>query len=97
MRRFTFGSIIFLEKWNISNTVALNGSGVASSQVKMKIVSKSKGPKIKMEGQRAVEAAVSEKLRAYYNGIAQQDVPQNLLDLLDQLDATQSDKKSGNS
>lgn len=33
----------------------------------------------------AVEAAVSNKLKAYYDDIVRQDVPQSLLDLLDRL------------
>lgn len=36
--------------------------------------------------QRVVEEAVSTKLQAYYDDIAQQDIPQRFLDLLQDLD-----------
>ena len=44
--------------------------------------------------QQVVKEAVSSKLRAYYDDIARQDVPQRFLDLLQDLDKA-GGKKSG--
>lgn len=44
------------------------------------------GKKGKSSGQQVVKEAVSSKLKAYYDDIARQDVPQRFLDLLADLD-----------
>lgn len=44
------------------------------------------GKKNKASGQQVVKEAVSSKLRAYYDDIARQEVPQRFLDLLADLD-----------
>ena len=44
------------------------------------------GKKTKASGQQVVREAVSSKLKAYYDDIARQEVPQRFLDLLQDLD-----------
>jgi hypothetical protein len=44
------------------------------------------GKKNKASGHQVVKEAVSSKLKAYYDDIARQDVPQRFLDLLADLD-----------
>lgn len=44
------------------------------------------GKKNKASGHHVVKEAVSSKLRAYYDDIARQEVPQRFLDLLADLD-----------
>lgn len=43
--------------------------------------------------QKAVEQALSQKLKHYYDQMAQQEVPKHLLDLLDELDAASKPDK----
>ena len=44
------------------------------------------GKKTKASGHQVVKEAVSSKLKAYYDDIARQEVPQRFLDLLADLD-----------
>jgi hypothetical protein len=50
------------------------------------------GKKGKTSGHQVVKEAVSSKLKAYYDDIARQDVPQRFLDLLADLDKADGGK-----
>ena len=52
------------------------------------------GKKNKASGHQVVKEAVSSKLKAYYDDIARQDVPQRFLDLLADLDKAGGGGKS---
>jgi Anti-sigma factor NepR len=51
-------------------------------------------PPLHSADQRAIEQALSQKLKDYYDQMAQQSVPQHLLDLLDQLDGPPKSNKN---
>ena len=52
------------------------------------------GKKSKASGHQVVKEAVSSKLKAYYDDIARQEVPQRFLDLLADLDKAGEGGKS---
>lgn len=61
---------------------------------KTKIMNEKTGKKTKASnGQQVVKEAVSSKLRAYYDEIAKQEVPQRFLDLLQDLDKADGNQK----
>lgn len=51
-------------------------------------------PKAGKAATAAVEQAVSKRLKAFYDDIANQDVPKHLLELLDKLDASSDPETS---
>ena len=80
-------------KFNLAHSEGLKhrcaGGGTGENQVMNdKTGKKTKAP----NGQQVVNEAVSAKLKAYYDDIARQEVPQRFLDLLQDLDKV--DKKS---
>lgn len=59
----------------------------AAGRTKLRIMNDKTGKKTKASGnQQVVKEAVSSKLKAYYDDIARQEVPQRFLDLLKDLD-----------
>ena len=59
----------------------------AAGRTNIRIMNDKTGKKTKASGnQQVVKEAVSSKLKAYYDDIARQDVPQRFLDLLRDLD-----------
>jgi hypothetical protein len=62
-------------------------SAGGGTDAKQKIMNDKTGKKTRASnGQQVVKEAVSSKLKAYYDDIAKQDVPQRFLDLLQDLD-----------
>jgi hypothetical protein len=78
---------MFGTKRNFAHSLELYCHSLGGGAREIRIMNDKTGKKTKTSAaQQVVKEAVSSKLKAYYDDISRQDVPQRFLDLLEDLD-----------